>query len=308
MEVALDWINKGHKVRKVLRICDVPHSSYYYHLQHPERKQPVGKGRSIPGYSYGKDGNKVSDTRIKGLLLQLLEGPHAASGYRKLTVLLRRKHRLVINKKKVYRLCKELGILAPQREITNPVPKKLANNRVVTGPNQLWQMDIKYGYVAGLQRHFYVASIIDVFDRNIVSYYKGKVCSAQNIVNTLKKALLKRNVHNQEHQLVIRTDNGPQFISKAFHGACEQLHIEHERIPNHTPNKNAYIESFHSIMELECFLRNCFETYEQAFYEVDRFMRFYNNERIHGSLKDMSPREYMQNVISGTIQPQKIAL
>ncbi|WJH36856.1 integrase core domain-containing protein [Paenibacillus sp. CC-CFT747] len=77
---------------------------------------------------------------------------------------------------------------------------------------------------------------------------------------------MKRKIYGQENRLVIRTDNaGPQFISKAFYAFYEQASIEHERIPNHTPNKNAYIESFHSILERECYQRNCFETYEEAF-------------------------------------------
>lgn len=205
-------------------------------------------------------------------------------------------------------MCKELGILSPQRQITNPVPKKIANNRIVTGANQLWQMDIKYGYVAGKRRHFYLASIIDVFDRNIVAYHRGKVCSTSDVLKTVQKALLKRRVYEQEQTLVIRTDNGPQFISKAFAAFCDQAKIEHERIPNHTPNKNAYIESFHSILERECYLRNCFETYEQAFSEVDRFIRYYNNERIHGSLRDWPPKEYLRLVASGEIIPREIAL
>lgn len=250
----------------------------------------------------------VKDARIKGYLRRLIQGPNAAFGYRKLAVLLRRTYNLVINKKKVYRLCKELGILAPQRAITNPVPKQVANNRVVTGPNQLWQLDIKYGYVAGKRRHFYLASIIDVFDRSIVAYHKGKSCSTNDILNTVQKALLKRKVHVQTQQLVIRTDNGPQFISKAFHAFCEQMNVEHERTPNRTPNKNAYIESFHSILEMECYRRNCFENYEEAFAEVDRFIRYYNNVRIHGSLQDWPPKVYLEMVSSGMITPKKIAL
>jgi hypothetical protein len=43
-------------------------------------------------------------------------------------------------------------------------------------PNQLWQADIKYGYVAGRDRFFFVFSIIDVFDRVIANYYRGPVC------------------------------------------------------------------------------------------------------------------------------------
>jgi len=302
------WIEKGHPVRTVCRICQVPRSTYYYHKQHPERQQPAGKGRPIPGYSKDRNGKKVSDAQIKGYLRRLIRGANAAFGYRKLTVLLRRNYHLKINKKKVYRLCKELNILAPQREIKNPVPKKVANNRTVTGPNQLWQMDIKYGYVAGKRQHFYLASIIDVCGREIVGYYRGKSCSAKDIIKALQKALLKRKVHLQEHTLVIRTDNGPQFVSKSFHDFCKQAEIEHERIPNRTPNKNAYIESFHSILERECYLRNCFQTYEEAFAEVDRFIRYYNNKRIHGSLNDWPPREYLRMVAAGEITPKKIAL
>lgn len=199
-------------------------------------------------------------------------------------------------------------MLSPQQEKTNPVPKKVANNRIVTGPNQLWQMDIKYGYVAGKRRHFYLASIIDVFDRSIVAYHRGKACSKQDIKRITQKALFKRKVFGQEHALVIRTDNGPQFISKAFYDFCVEMGIEHERIPNKTPNKNAFIESFHSILERECYRRNCFADYEEAFAEVDRFIRYYNNERIHGSLMDWPPKEYLEKVTTGTIQPQKIAL
>jgi putative transposase len=308
LEVAINWIQKGYKVRPVLRICEVASSTYYYHLQHPERMQPISKGRPVPGFSYDMNGKAVLDARIKGYIRRLIQGPDAALGYRKLTVLLRRRYKLIINKKKVYRICKELKILAPQREITNAVPKRVANNRIVTGPNQLWQLDIKYGYVAGKRRHFYLASIIDVFDRAIVSYYKGKACSTDSILYILQKALLQRRIHEQTERLVIRTDNGPQFISKAFYAFCEQVKIEHERIPVHTPNKNAYIESFHSILERECYQRNCFMTYEDAFTEVDRFIRYYNNKRIHGSLNDWSPRDYLRMVKSGEIQPQKIAL
>lgn len=255
-----------------------------------------------------KDGQIVLDARVKGYLRRLVAGEHAASGYRKLTSLLRRIYRLVINKKKVYRLCKEMGILSPQRQITNTAPRKIARNRVVTGPNQLWQMDIKYGYVVGKRRHFLVANIIDVFDRTLVGHYRGKRCDAQDIVRLTQKALLKRNALNQAQPLVIRTDNGPQFISKAFSEFVAQVNIEHERIPNKTPNMNAYVESFHSILELECFRRHCFESYEEAFKVVDRFMHFYNTRRLHGSLKDLPPAEYLQMVHNGTIQPEQIAV
>jgi putative transposase len=71
--------------------------------------EPVkSEGRAIPGYSLKRDGIKVSDEQIKEWLM---EGEAYAYGYRKLTVFLRRTYGLCINKKKVYRLCKEMDIL-----------------------------------------------------------------------------------------------------------------------------------------------------------------------------------------------------
>lgn len=192
------WIAVGYAARTVLRICDVPRSTYYYRLKHPPTTHVSKGGRPVPGYSWNFKGEKVTDGRIKGYIRNLLSREEESTyGYRKLTKCLRRRYGLRINKKKVYRLSRELGVLKPQREITNRTPRKLANNREVTGPNQLWQMDIKYGYVTGQRRHFYLASIIDVFDRSIVSHHRGKACDTEDIKRIVHQGLLKRGVFAQ---------------------------------------------------------------------------------------------------------------
>ena len=61
-----------------------------------------------------------------------------------------------------------------------------------------------------------------------------------------------------------------------FEDTCLELHIEHERIPVKTPNKNAHIESFHRILEDECFKINEFQNYAEAYKIVNEFMIFYN--------------------------------
>ena len=70
--------------------------------------------------------------------MEWTEGNGYAYGYRKLTVLLCAKP----IKKKVYRLCKQLGILRPQRKISSAYPRKLARNRIITGSNELFETDI----------------------------------------------------------------------------------------------------------------------------------------------------------------------
>lgn len=171
--------------------------------------------------------------------MELILGEAGVYGYRKLCLLLRREYALEINKKKVYRLCKMLDILQPQREKTISYPRKLARNRVINGSNQLWETDIKYGYyIEGEDRFFFILSLIDVYDRSIVDYHIGLHCTGYDAGQLIQRAMFKRQQFNNQTKPIIRTDNGPQFTSKAFQKACENLKVEHERIPPRTPIYN----------------------------------------------------------------------
>ncbi|WP_211297047.1 DDE-type integrase/transposase/recombinase, partial [Paenibacillus castaneae] len=248
-------------------------------------------GRPVPGYSFTVTGEKVSDEQIKEWLLELIEGEEHVYGYKLLAHCIRNQRELPLNKKKAYRLCNELDILQKQRKRIPAHPRRLPKNRVVTGANQLWQMDIKYGYVIGQERFFFVLSIIDVFDRVVVGQYRGPVCEAKHAVQTLYGALQNR-IESGDTMPVIRTDNGPQFVSKLFGDTCESLEVVHERIPPRTPNMNAYIESFHSLLERDLFSLKSFMTFEEAYEALDHYMDFYNNRKMHGSLKLMPPVKF----------------
>jgi putative transposase len=290
----------------VLKIIGIPRSTYYYQENGRVEEKKVSEGRPAPGYSIKKDGKKISDEQIKEWLLEEIAGDGFGYGYRKLTKQLRRKYHLIINKKKVYRLCKELDILRPQRQKRISYPRKLARNRVITASNQLWETDIKYGFIEGEQRFFFVCSFIDVFDRSIIDYHIGLSCSCQDVKQTLQRALLKRKQFDKKERAVIRSDNGPQFISNAFEQGCEEFKTEHERIPPRTPNMNAHIESFHRILEDDCFSRFQFETYEEAYKEVAWFMKFYNERRMHSSILDLSPKEFYEKQGSLVIKDVRV--
>jgi putative transposase len=152
--------------------------------------------------------------------MELAAGEENAYGYRKLAICLRRQYNLVINKKKVYRLCKELDILAPQRRIKVKHPRRLAANRRITATNQLWEIDIKYGYIAREDRFFYLMCFIDVYDRMIVDYHLGLSCEGKHAAQILQRALWKQHLFETNCRPVIRSDNGPQFISHVFEEAC----------------------------------------------------------------------------------------
>jgi putative transposase len=290
----------------VLKIIGIPRSTYYYQKNGKVEEKQISEGRPAPGYSILVDGKKRSDEQIKEWLLEAIAGDGYAYGYRKLTKMIRRQYGLIINKKKVYRLCKELDILKPQRKKKVSYPRKLARNRVITESNQLWETDIKYGYIKGEDRFFFILSYIDVYDRSIIDYHIGLSCSGENAKQTLQRALLKRQQFDQEKRLIIRSDNGPQFISHAFEQGCESFQVEHERIPPKTPNMNAHIESFHRILEEDCLSRFQFETYGEAYQEVSEFMRFYNDRRMHSSILDLAPTEFYEMSKSQSLKIKEI--
>ena len=278
-------------------------STYYWRLRNSTdgSKQKNGRpgGRPIPGYSVTTNGRIVSDECIKELLLSAINGDAYPYGYRKLTSWLRREHRLKINKKKVYRLCKELGILRTQRRLRPRLAKrKVAMNREITGVNQLWETDIKYGYIAAERRFFFVQTIMDVYDRMVIDYHIGLSCTAEEAAACLKGAFQGRVDEIRDAGVVIRSDNGPQFVSKRFQTICNELGLKHECIPVRTPNKNAHIEAFHSILEDECLGRCEFNSFAEAYVTVIEFMDYYNNRRLHGSLGDVPPAEYHEACLS----------
>ncbi len=293
----------------MLRVLEVERSTYYTHVNKAEKKPIHRVGRPAPGYSYRCDGKPVSDEQIDEWLMEFLAGEGANYGYRKLTVLLKRRHQLVINKKKVYRLCKRMEVLRPQRKLKMKHPRRLANNRVLTDSNQLWETDIKYGWIAGERRFFFIMCILDIFDRAVITYHLGLTCEAKHLVQITQEALMKRQLFDKpkEEKPFIRSDNGPQFISHLFEQAWETFGVIHERIPPRTPNKNAHIESFHSILEAECYGRHEFETYHPQTYEiVTQFIQAYNQQRIHGSIYDLSPYEYLDALKKNLVKPKPV--
>ena len=105
-------------------------------------------------------------------------------------------------------------------------------------------------------------------------------------------------------------DNGPQMSSNKFYFYLKRLEqkLAHEFIPVQTPNRNAYIESFFSILENELLKDRYFKTYGEAYEKVVWFIKFYNERRIHGSIGNISPKKFIEKFNSGEIMTQKISV
>lgn len=183
--------------------------------------------------------------------------------------------------------------------------RKIAFNRTITGPNQLWEFDIKYGYIVGEQRFFFVLAFVDVFSRKCVGKYIGRSCKTGDLTFTLAQAIKETGA--DPRTLILRSDNGPQMTSKQFHEALKKIekNLEHEFIPPATPNKNAHVESFFSILERELLAHRYYVTFADAYQEIHEWMTFYNQRRLHGSLGHRSPNDILVSIHNGLPTPIK---
>lgn len=213
-------------------------------------------------------------------------------GHRVLRHYLLRDFNLRINHKRLYCIMRENNLLIRRRRKKQIMMRKLAVDRPVTAPNQLWQFDIKYGYIHGENRFFFVCAFIDVFTRDIMGVHIGVRCTAMDILTTLHHALRRHKI-NYSMGLKIRSDNGTQMTSYQFANGIKHLPVNHEFTPPRTPNLNAYIESFFSLLEINVMSAFYVDSFAEAYELVIEFIEFYRNFRIHGSLK-MSPADFVK--------------
>ena len=218
-----------------------------------------------------------------------------------------RDHGLRVNTKKVYRLCREEGLLLSRLRKKRRKYGKICINRRINGPNQLWEFDIKQGLIHGENRAFYFLAFIDVFLREIVGYHIGLSCRAIHLKMALKEALRRRGI-GKDNRLVIRSDNGTQMTSHQFRKHVEELGIHHEFTSFSCPEKNAYVEAFFSLYEVEFLQNRYFKTFREVVEETLHFIDFYHKRRLHGSLFHLPPLEFKERHKKGYFQDFSVSL
>ena len=97
---------------------------------------------------------------------------------------------------------------------------------------------------------------------------------------------------SQCSHLIIRTDNGSQFVSRTFQDAI--ISWSKTRVhKNHTPEQNGHVESFHKTLKKE-YLWPCeFANYQDAETVIADACRDYNHSRIYSALGYVTPEEFL---------------
>lgn len=213
-------------------------------------------------------------------------------GYRRVHTWLERKG-IYHNPKTILRVMQKYNLLSVIRrkkyrnygEYLHRYPNLLNRDFHAEKPNQKWVTDISY--IRTKQGVLYLSIIRDLFDNSIVAYKTGTEQNINLVLNTIKSAMKKEKV---TAELQLHSDQGFQYTSNAYYSLTKDYGITPSMSRRGNPYDNALAENFFSILKTECIYRVKLQTFDEARLLIDRYIYFYNHQRIQLKTK-LTPLE-----------------
>jgi putative transposase len=178
-------------------------------------------------------------------------------GYRRIHDLLRAGFPGV-NHKRVYRLYCAANLAVRKRKKAKRPASERVPLQIAQTVNEVWGMDFVSDSLAN-GRRIKCLTVADDFSHECVDIATDYGIGGQYVTRLLDQAALFRGFPR-----VVRTDNGPEFTSRAFMAWAQTHGIRHILIQPGRPMQNGYIESFNGKFRDECLNEHWFETLPQA--------------------------------------------
>lgn len=195
---------------------------------------------------------------------------------------------LVWNRKRVLRVYRKINLkLRSKRK--RRIPSRIKEKLIVPeGINRTWSIDFMSDSLSN-GRRFRILNVMDDYNRESLINEAFYSIPGVRLVQKLKELIFSRPKPRR-----IRTDNGPEFLSKVFVDFCKENDIELQYIQPGKPSQNAYIERLNRTFRedvLDAYLFGSLPEVNAISYEwqID-----YNSNHPHKSLNGLSPWLYMK--------------
>jgi transposase InsO family protein len=161
--------------------------------------------------------------------------------------------------------------------------------------HELWQTDFTYFKITGWG-WYYLSTVLDDYSRYIITWSLRSSMSADDVQATLDQALAVTGLDHVQVRCRPRllSDNGPCYVSKDLQTYLEDKGMTHTRGAPYHPQTQGKIERYHRTMKNVVKLRNYYQK-EELERELERFVDYYNNERVHESLANVTPADVYHN-------------
>ena len=231
-----------------------------------------------------RQGKPVQDAELARKIEECQNRTDRTYGYRRVWKWLRDRN-IDRNPKTVLRIMKKYGLLSEIRrrrkwvnlgQQVHKYENLLARQFRADRPNIKWVTDISYIHTK--EGVLYLSMIRDLYDNSIIAYKTASRQTVNLVLDTIRLAMKKEKKVAAELQL--HSDQGFQYTSQAYFKLTQSYGITPSMSSKGNPYDNAMAENFFSILKTECIYRHKPETFKEANALIDRYIHFYNYERI----------------------------
>ena len=220
--------------------------------------------------------------------IRAVQKEHKHYGHRRIAI------ELGTGKNRVRRVMKACGIPPPVRRKkyakanngTKPAPpNRLKDEALVAAySHQTWAEDFTYLWFQG--RFYYLATVIDLYSRQIVGWALGRRHDT-----SLMTAALMDAVSRHPTPAIVHNDRGSEYLSRQYRTICASLEIVCSASAPGSPWENGFQESFYNNFKLELGNLNQCDNEGRLLEAIALQLHYYNTKRIHSALR-MNPAAY----------------
>ena len=202
-----------------------------------------------------------------------------------------------MNRKKVYRLWVELGLRVPRKRRRRKHEGRRGENachiRRAEYVDHVWTYDFAHDTTSD-GRTLRWFSVIDECSRVDLALEVERRFPGASVIEVLDRLFSEHGV-----PAFIRSDHGPEFISKAVRKWLADRGVGTIFVAPGSPWENGYVESFHATLRDELLEREEFGNVLEARLLAAGFRDEYNHVRPHGSLGGQTPMEFRTRAKTG---------
>ena len=222
-------------------------------------------------------------------VMRELAAQYPRFGYRRIQVFLERRGH-TMSADRAYRIWKKAGLQVPRRRPRRRVATGRPRPLPATGANQVWAYDFVFDACANGQQ-LKCLTVIDEFTRECLAIEVAGSLRSGRVIEVLSRLITVRGAPK-----FLRSDNGPEFVSRAVLRWLQDAGIDTAPIDPGKPWQNGANESFNGKFRDECLGMQWFKNRIDAKVAIENWRKMYNGVRPHSSLNNLTPLEYVERI------------
>lgn len=271
-------------VKLLCEIMGIQRSSFYSwkkHLSNPSNRTK----------------NFVSNVR----LFQEYHLRFLSHGYRWLNAKIRLDTGLLLSDPYAHKCCKTAGIQSKAKHYKykkpgdpyRVFPNLLLSEMQIDGPLQCIVSDMTAFYVKGV--YYELTLYMDLWNNEIVSHsLSSKRGDRMTYINGLENLIELKKLY-PEYQMILHSDQGSVYTSKAFNELLPMYGITHSMSRAGTPTDNAAMEAINGWIKTELFMDLHVTGVGSVEKEIDDYILFFNEQRPAYSLNYLTPKQFRES-------------